>query len=83
MKITVELCMGTTCFVMGASSLPEFAESFTDEENSQIEVKHSPCMGFCKDNKYGKAPYVKINDEVLSSVTSQLIVEKIKGLLSN
>lgn len=80
-KVTVELCMGTTCFVMGSSGLPDFMEMLTPEQRSCIELKHSPCMGFCKDQKYGKAPYVRINDELLASASSLKVAEKIRALL--
>ena len=80
-KVTIELCMGTTCFVMGASGLPDFFDALPEAARSQVEVKHSPCMGLCKDQKYGKAPYVKINGEVMSEASAHRIGMKVKSLL--
>ncbi len=79
-KITVELCMGTTCFVMGSSSLPEFSESLSESIREKIELKHSPCMGLCKDQKYGKAPYVKVNGEVISAATPHAVAVRIRQI---
>lgn len=80
-KITVELCMGTTCFVMGASGLPDFYGALPEMIRNKVELKHSPCMGLCKDQNYGKAPYVKINGEVMSEASAHRIGMKIKSIL--
>lgn len=79
-KIIVELCMGTTCFVMGSSSIPEFTDSLSPDVLGAVEVKHSPCMDLCKDQKYGKAPYVKVNGEVLSSATAHAVAVRIRQI---
>lgn len=76
--ITVELCMGTTCFVMGSSALPDFLDSLSPEQRSAVVVKHSPCMGLCKDQKYGKAPYARVDGEVISSANALKLAEAIR-----
>lgn len=80
-KVTVELCMGTTCFVMGSSGLPDFMDMLSPEQRSAVELKHSPCMGFCKDQKYGKAPYARVNNELIASANALKVAEKIREAL--
>ncbi len=78
-KITVEICMGTTCFVMGGSGLEEFVELLNDDEKKNVEVKPSTCIGLCKDREYGKAPYALVNGEVVAEATISSIATKVKN----
>lgn len=80
-KVKVELCMGTTCFVMGSSGLSEFYSSLSEPERAQVEVKHSPCLGFCKDQRYGRAPYARIDGEIVSEASAHKLAELIKKKL--
>ncbi len=73
--------MGTTCFVMGSSALPDFLDLLTPEQRAAVILKHSPCMGCCKDQKYGKAPYARVNDELISSASTLKLAEKVRALL--
>ena len=68
-KITVELCMGTTCFVMGGSGLEEFVTLLTPQEQELVMVQPSTCIGLCKDRAYGRAPYARVNGEVVAEAT--------------
>lgn len=76
-KIEIEICLGTTCFVMGASKLQEL-ESFIPEKYKDIvEVKANTCMDLCKNSTYMKAPFVKVGDELVSEAS----VEKVLNVL--
>ena len=68
-KIKVSICTGTACFVMGASEIMLLEEELT-----------VTCLELCKNSEYGKAPFVKINDEVVSQATLPLVLEKIRQL---
>lgn len=77
-KITVELCMGTTCFVMGGSGLEEFIMLLSPQQREMVEIKPSPCIGLCKDREYGRAPYARVNGEVVSEATVSAIAAKVR-----
>ncbi len=80
-KITVELCMGTTCFVMGGSGLEDFVNLLSPEERCRVEIVPSPCIGLCKDREFGKAPYARINGEVVPEATVRLLAEKVRNCI--
>ena len=61
-KISVKVCLGTTCFVMGGSNLQELNDIIPKKYGDKVEVIGSPCLGLCSINwEYSKAPYVKID----------------------
>jgi len=66
-KITVRICTGTTCFLMGGSWLESLEENLPERLRERVEVVGVPCLGYCKDREYGKAPYVVVGSEVLSA----------------
>ena len=83
-KITVKICSGTTCFVMGGSYLNEAVEMIEAKYGDKVEVLGSPCLNQCSVNTHSKAPFAKIDGEVISEVTPEkLLVEIEKRLAEN
>ena len=77
-KISVKVCLGTTCFVMGGSNLQELNEIIPKMYGDKIEVTGSNCLGLCSINwEYSKAPYVKVNDDVVSEATVEKVLKAI------
>lgn len=82
-KIEVRICSGTTCFVMGSSFLNELYDIIPQRFGDNVSVKPSLCLGQCsKSDKHSKAPYVKINDEVISEATVEKVISAIEQRLS-
>ena len=81
-KITVSICTGTACFVMGASELMLLEEELSPELKEIVEVEGITCLDLCKNAECGKAPFVKINDQVLSQASLPLVMEKIRQLVA-
>lgn len=79
-KITVSICTGTACFVMGASEIMLLEEELSPELKEIVEIEGITCLDLCKNAECGKAPFVKINDQVLSQATLPLVMEKIRQL---
>ena len=79
-KITVSICTGTACFVMGASELMLLEEELSPELKEIVEIEGITCLDLCKNAECGKAPFVKINDQVLSQASLPLVMEKIRQL---
>ena len=44
-KISVKVCLGTTCFVMGSSNLQELIETVPAKYGDKVEVSGVPCLG--------------------------------------
>lgn len=79
-KINVKVCLGTTCFVMGASNLQELISTVPKKYGNKVEVTGVPCLGLCSiDWEFSKAPYVKVDDDVIKEAT----VEKVLSAIDN
>lgn len=77
-KVNVKVCMGTTCFVMGSSNLQELLELVPKKYGDDVEVASSPCLGLCSiDWEFSKAPYVKVNGEVIKEATVEKVLAAI------
>ena len=82
-KITVKVCTGTTCFVMGGANLQELHDIIPKKYGDKVELAASNCLGLCSINwEYSKAPYVKVNDEVVSEATAEKVLEEIERQLA-
>lgn len=82
-KIEVKVCLGTTCFVMGGSNLQELNDVIPEKYGNKVEVSGSNCLGLCSINwEYSKAPYVKVNDEVVSEATVEKVLDEIDRQLN-
>lgn len=77
-KISVKVCLGTTCFVMGSSNLQELIEMVPAKYGEEVEVLGVPCLGLCSiDWEYSRAPYVKVDNDVVYEAT----VEKVLSVI--
>lgn len=77
-KIKVNVCLGTTCFVMGGSNLHDLSEIVPKKYGDKVEVAGSNCLGLCSINwEYSKAPYVKVDDVVITEATVEKVLEAI------
>ena len=83
-KVEVKVCLGTTCFVMGGNNLQELNDMIPQKYGDKVEVAGSPCLGLCSINwEYSKAPYVKVDDEVVSEATVEKVLEAIDKKLAS
>lgn len=86
-KIKVQICTGTTCFVMGSSEILLLVDSLDDELKDIVEIEGQNCMEICKDSHCGQAPFVKVNDKLISNATLASVLDEInlvakeKGLI--
>lgn len=76
-EITVKICSGTTCFIMSGNNLNDLAEMIKAKYGDKVEVMGSNCLGQCS-NAHSKAPFVKINDTVISEVTPEKLMTEIE-----
>ena len=72
--IKLEICQGTTCYVMGASKLAELATTLPDDLKDKVTVSGIHCSGHCKDGAFGDAPYVLIDGVVHGGATKESII---------
>ncbi len=82
-KISVKVCTGTTCFVMGGANLQELNDIIPKKYGDKVEVMPSNCLGLCSINwEYSKAPYVKVGEEVVAEATVEKVLEEIDRQLA-
>ncbi len=79
-KLTVTVCMGTTCYVMGSSELIDLLENLPAELQDLVEVRGSNCLNLCQQGAYGRAPFVMIDDEVLPEATPENLIARLREL---
>ncbi len=83
-KVQVRICMGTTCFVMGAAQYEGIEEELPEDVQSCVEILGSPCLNLCKDQNFGKAPFVMMNGKPLAGLNRSdligLIIRTARGL---
>ena len=83
-KIKVKVCLGTTCCVMGGSNLQELNDIIPEKYGDKVEVSAANCLGLCSINwEYSKAPYVKVDEEVVTEATVEKVLEVIDRKLGN
>jgi len=83
-KISVKVCTGTTCFVMGGASLQELLEIIPKKYGDTVDVATSNCLGQCSINwEYSRAPYVKVNENVVCEATVERVLEEVDKQLLN
>ena len=81
-KIDVKVCLGTTCFVMGAANLQELIETVPQKFGDMVEVSGVPCLGLCSiDWEYSRAPYVKVDDDIVFEATVEKVLSAVERKL--
>lgn len=82
-KVSVKVCLGTTCFVMGSANLQELIDLVPAKYGDKVEVSGVPCLGLCSiDWEFSKAPYVKVNNEVIKEATVEKVLSEIERQLA-
>ena len=80
-KMQLEICCGTTCYMLGANRLLNIENEMPSDLRGKIEVKALPCMGLCNEKELSGAPYVKLNGEVIENATAEKIYAKMRELI--
>ena len=81
-KIDVEICLGTTCFVLGGSQLQELEGSLDENMRTKVNIIPSNCLGLCHDKRYNKAPYVRVKGQVVENASLETVIEQIKRAIN-
>lgn len=74
MKVLVEVCMGTSCSMMGNLNLYEDLEELQEEYPDELDVKIVRCLNSCKEDK---TPVVSINGKIKPSDRSDQVISEI------
>lgn len=77
--IHLQICQGTTCYVMGAAHLASLATDLPEDLRGRVHVTGCRCLGLCRDGAFGGAPYVTIDGAVLSAATTDSILSALRA----
>ncbi|MBE6458741.1 MAG: hypothetical protein IJW72_05885 [Alphaproteobacteria bacterium] len=79
-KVRVRICVGTSCFVMGAAQIQSLEFNAPSDIADYIEIIEERCMNLCKEvkTKYNSGPFVWVNDELVEEATYEKVVNKIR-----
>ncbi|MBQ9235413.1 MAG: NAD(P)H-dependent oxidoreductase subunit E [Alphaproteobacteria bacterium] len=77
--IKIEICLGTTCFVMGGETLQNMGDMLKKKYGAKIEVEAVRCLEVCSSDNFSKAPYARVDGEVIGEASLekvQAVIEK-------
>lgn len=77
-KVIVKICTGTLCYVMGGSELQLLGDYIPDEIQGRVEIKGATCLDFCNQVGSAKAPFVMVNEKVVSNATIAKVLNVIQ-----
>ena len=77
-RIKIELCMGSSCFARGNSSVLMAIENFIEENDlsDRIELEGHLCLGSCK-----SGPHVTIDGKEYSGLTDDKVIALLREML--
>lgn len=84
-KVTIKICSGTSCFVMGAAQIQALEFTPPADIAEHIEIMEVRCMNLCKDRsaKYNRGPFVMVNDELVEEATFEKVVTKVREIIKS
>ena len=82
-KLQLEICCGTTCFMLGADKLLNIENEMPTDLRSRADIRALPCLVLFNDSKLSGAPYVKLNFVFNDTATTEKIYERMREILEN
>lgn len=77
-RVTIKLCMGSSCFARGNSNALVELESYIEDHNlsDKVVLEGHLCTGRCNEG-----PYVTINDKEYTGVSPDFILHLVEKAL--
>ncbi|MDC7227871.1 MAG: (2Fe-2S) ferredoxin domain-containing protein [Spirochaetales bacterium] len=77
-KISIEICTGTTCYVMGASDLLTLEEHLRPPLSSSVKISGSTCLGICRDKRF-KPPFVRVAGKLIAQASVRKVLKAVEA----
>ncbi len=71
-QLIIEICAGTSCYLLGSQDLITTLETLPPEKRSKIDLRGITCLKAC-----GQGPNVRINGILLSNITPERLLQAI------
>lgn len=72
--IDIEICTGTTCFVMGGGHLMNLSSELPERLKRHVNISGSHCLGNCANPAGGKPPFATVNGRVIANATAESLI---------
>lgn len=83
-KVKVKICQGTTCYVMGGDVVKSILDAVTQKYADRVEILPVRCLETChQTDSYMKAPFVYVDDEIVSSANVEKVINIIESKLNH
>ncbi len=66
--IKIEICVGTSCHLMGSNLILDFLENLPEDVKRRIDISYISCL-----NKCSKGPLVRVGDLEIENTTPEKI----------
>ncbi len=81
-RISVRVCSGTTCYVLGGSELMDLARTLPPGWRDRVQVEGAPCLDLCRSPGQARPPFVKVGDRVVAEASVEKVVAALRELLA-
>ena len=81
-KLKLEICCGTTCYMLGAAKLMALENIMPAEWRDKVDIAGLPCMELCVSEKLCGAPFARLDGEVISQATVEKVLEAVRCKLA-
>lgn len=75
-SLVVEICVGTSCHLLGSQELFEAVEALPADQRKAVDLRGVACLQSC-----GKGPSARVNGTVLTEMTPDRLVGVMRDLL--
>jgi len=79
-KITLTVCCGTYCHVMGGAELETIDELLPEEMKEKVDFRFTTCMEHCR-KEGGNPPFAEVNGRLIDSATVTKILAELKRVM--
>lgn len=79
--IGVQVCFGTTCYLLGGSELTQLTQHLPLAWKGRVRIEGSVCLGLCKTAESLRPPFVTVNGTVIAQATTEKVLAALGDLL--
>lgn len=69
-RLLLEICAGTSCYLLGSQDLIDAVETLPPDKRSHIDLRGVSCLKSC-----GQGPNIRINGVVLRNMTPEHLLQ--------
>lgn len=81
-KLSVKICVGTSCYVQGGSELTGLEKAIPVSWKELVTVEGCVCLEACRKYRDQKPPFVLVGDRLISEATTDKVLAVLRGILT-